>query len=200
MNQHNRKVEKLLDVYLRVTKSKMLLESKQELSKKWLNQRKMNATARKKKRDSLLRRPSNANQGIQFGHMYFFRYNAKTKKKLDYWDEYPLVIPFSSSGRLIYAINVHYLPPRIRAGVIDMFAQKDGTLVPMASTVKAMASNPIFKPAIHSYYPDLMMGDIQKIEPEEWQDVIFLPLAKFRSDSGKDSSIQQVYKDYYSKI
>lgn len=198
-SEHNRKVEKLLDTYLRVTKSKMLHESKQETAKKWLNQRKMNTTVRRRKRDQILGKDSNVGT-IQFGHMYFFKYHAKTKKKLDYWDEYPLIIPFSNSGGLIYGINLHYIPPRIRAGVIDMFQNKDGLLIPLASTVKSMADNPIFKPAIHSYYRDLMIGNVQKIEPEDWENILFLPLAKFRSDTNKDHSLQKVYSDYYSKM
>lgn len=203
MNSHNRKIESLVESWVRVSKSRMLTEKKEELAKKWLNQRKMNTLARNKARSKLLGNRSNRNQKIEYGHMYFFRYNAKTKEQMDYWDEYPLIIPFGAKGDLLYALNLHYIPPRIRAGIIDEFKQKDGTLVPLESTIKAMADNPIFKPAIHSYYPSLMVSDIQKIEPEDWENIIFLPLANFRSDkkSGKvDSSLQQVYRDYYNRI
>lgn len=203
MSTHNRKVESLVETWVRASKSRMLTEKKEELAKKWLNQRKMNSTARGRARNKLLSNSSNRNQKIEYGHMYFFRYDAKTKETMDYWDEYPLIIPFGVKGNLMYALNLHYIPPRIRAGVIDMFRQKDGTLVPLESTIKILADDPIFKPAIHSYYPNLIVSDIQLIEPDDWENIIFLPLANFRSDkkSGKvDSSVQQVYRDYYNKM
>lgn len=203
MNSHNRKIESLVETWVRSSKTKVLLEKKEELAKKWLNQRKMNTSSRNRARRNLLGKQSNKNQRIEYGHMYFFKYNAKTKETMDYWDEYPLIIPFGAKGSLIYGLNLHYIPPRIRAGIIDMFKQKDGTLMPLEATVKSMADNPIFKPAIHSYYPNLMVGDVQMIEPEDWENVIFLPLANFRSDkkSGRvDSSVQQVYRDYYNRM
>jgi len=49
------------------------------------------------------------------GVMYFFRYDAKTKNKLPYWDAFPMIFPLSAKSKSFLGINLHYLPPKLRA-------------------------------------------------------------------------------------
>ena len=54
------------------------------------------------------------------GRMYFYRYNPKTASKLPYYDFFPLVIPIENYGaNNILGINFHYLPPPLRAKLMD---------------------------------------------------------------------------------
>ena len=56
---------------------------------------------------------------VEPGSMYFFAYDAKHKDKLPYWDRFPLVFPFRIVENGFYGINFHYLPPRLRARLMD---------------------------------------------------------------------------------
>ena len=56
---------------------------------------------------------------IMLGKMFFYKYDPKFAKKLPYWDMYPLVFPFERAKGGFYGINLHYLPPRERAVLMD---------------------------------------------------------------------------------
>ena len=61
------------------------------------------------------------------GNMYLFSYDPKTKETLPYYDRFPLIIPFrpsvvsgkAGSGPGFYGLNLHYIPPRLRARLMD---------------------------------------------------------------------------------
>jgi len=65
----------------------------------------------------LLRRQPEDN--IILGKMFFYKYDPKWAKKLPYWDMYPLVFPFEKVSRGFYGINLHYIPPKDRAVLMD---------------------------------------------------------------------------------
>lgn len=194
----------------RHSKNSYLLNAREELSKKWLNQRKMNTQKRVAERNRLLDSGTivpdasdTPDEDFLKGMMYFFRYDAKTKKKLPYFDEYPLILPFAYKDKLMYGLNVHYMPPKIRAVVLDMLweSRAGGNLsATPQQIVKALSENKYFKPAIHSYYPDHIVSNVTEIPTSEWENVIFLPLAKFVSYTKNPHSQQQVYADYMRRM
>ena len=53
------------------------------------------------------------------GKMYMFFYDPKTKDKLPYYDGFPLVIPVERAEGGFYGLNIHYLPPILRAKFLD---------------------------------------------------------------------------------
>jgi len=53
------------------------------------------------------------------GKMLFYKYDPKFAKKLPYWDMYPLVFPFEKAKGGFYGLNLHYIPPRDRAALMD---------------------------------------------------------------------------------
>ena len=53
------------------------------------------------------------------GKMLFYKYDPKFAKKLPYWDMYPLVFPFEKAKGGFYGLNLHYIPPRDRAVLMD---------------------------------------------------------------------------------
>lgn len=199
-NSHQETLNQSID---RHSKTSHLKLAREELSKKWLNQRRMNTQRRRKERSSRLDSATmTPDENFGKGVMYFFKYDARTKMKLPYFDEYPLILPFDFKGDLMYAINTHYLPPKLRAVVLDFIikAKQDGLRASPQQIVRALANNPIFKPAIHSYYPSNIVSNVQEIPSSEWENVIFLPLANFVSYTKTPHSQQKVYSDYMAKI
>ena len=49
------------------------------------------------------------------GHMYMYAYDAKHKATLPYYDRFPLIFMVGPAKKGFYGINLHYLPPKIRA-------------------------------------------------------------------------------------
>ena len=54
-----------------------------------------------------------------YGTMMLFVYDAKWKKKLPYWDKFPLVIMLGKAKGGFYGLNVHYLPPILRVTFLE---------------------------------------------------------------------------------
>ena len=53
------------------------------------------------------------------GRMYMFFYNAKWKDKLPYWDRFPCTIILETYQNGFLGLNLHYIPPRLRALFLD---------------------------------------------------------------------------------
>ena len=73
------------------------------------------ATDRQAARDavanSFVSETRNAFDQSCIGKLFFYRYDAKTKEKLEYWDMFPIVIPFSIHVNGWTGMNLHYLNP-----------------------------------------------------------------------------------------
>ena len=57
--------------------------------------------------------------GQNIGQMFMFFYNPKHKDTLPYYDRFPLVFPIDLYGDGFLGINLHYLPPKLRAILMD---------------------------------------------------------------------------------
>ena len=57
--------------------------------------------------------------GASPGDMVMYTYNPKLKKVLPYYDAFPLTIVVGPAKDGFYGINLHYLPPRVRAIFLD---------------------------------------------------------------------------------
>ena len=56
---------------------------------------------------------------IKPGSMYMFMYDPKFKDTLPYYDRFPMIFPFRVEGDRFWGINLHYLPLRVRAQLMD---------------------------------------------------------------------------------
>ena len=75
----------------------------------------------------LLRQGKLVNQ-ILPGFMYLFGYDPKTKEKLPYYDNFPLVLPFRKIPGGFIGLNFHYIPYIIRIRMLqqlDQYASDD---------------------------------------------------------------------------
>ena len=88
-------------------------ESREWFRKKASNMRSINREALMK--EEPLRQ---GNKRI-IGSMQMFFYDPKTKDTLPYYDKFPLVVVVGPAEGGFYGLNLHYLPPILRAKMLD---------------------------------------------------------------------------------
>ena len=137
------------------------------------------------------------------GSMYMFFYDPKTKDKLPYWDNFPLVILVDSAKGGFYGLNLHYLPMTLRAkfldGLMDNLNNKrydETTRFEISyDYLKRAAKMKYFAPCFKHYLTSNVEGRLAQVSAPEWEIATFLPTAQW-SRSGQ----AQVWKDSRSKI
>lgn len=184
--------------------SKALMEDRKARSAQWMKRVKDNFTKRNRTRDRILNNPEAQHlDRMAIGGMYFYGYDAKTKARLPYWDYYPLVLPFSYSENGFYGLNLHYVPPRLRARILDeiLSYKANGDLKrPTANLIKALADSDFMQPAIKQYLYGHIVGWPVVIPMSDWEETIYLPLADWRSATGKKPSANKIYADYARRL
>lgn len=135
------------------------------------------------------------------GSMYLFAYDAKHKETLPYWDRYPLVFPFQMEKDGFLGINLHYLPPSLRAELLSALMSLKSTSVKSRdlalsySVLNSFSKLRYFKPCVKRYLSGHVRSRFLYIEPEEWPVAIFLPLQKFQG-----ASAGKVYADSKKRL
>lgn len=131
---------------------------------------------------------------MDFGYMYAFRYDPKWKNELPYYDTFPLIFPvkFESDGFL--GINFHYLPPVLRAKLMDALYSTltnkkydDTTRIRISYQILQSASKyRYFKPTLKKYLREHVRSKFLEIQVNEWDIALFLPTESFRkADTGR---------------
>jgi hypothetical protein len=180
-------------------------ESAEWLKQKARNASKENSLRRQKRRNALLGDESKAVNRVNIGGMYIYQYDAKFKKTLPYWDTHPLIFPIEIGDGYIIGLNMHYLPPMLRArlldAILDLPVYKSAAQRAKMSydIVRGFAASDLVKPTIHKYLITHITSNVIEITRDEWTHVTFLPLQDFRSLTGS-SSIARVYADSRRKI
>ena len=132
------------------------------------------------------------------GSMYMFFYDPKLKKELPYYDSFPLVIVIGPAEGGFLGMNLHYLPPVLRAkfldSLLDVASNKkydDTTRFEVSySILKKAAKFKYFKPCVKHYLSNNVKSRLARVPAPEWEIATFLPTADFQK-SGKSS----VYRD-----
>jgi len=87
-------------------------------SREWFRQKAQRLT--RVNREKLLKDDQITQSNRQVvGNMYMFFYDPKTKDTLPYYDRFPLVIVVGPAEGGFYGLNLHYLPPVLRARFLD---------------------------------------------------------------------------------
>ena len=118
-----------------------------------------------------------------FGKMYMFFYDAKYKDTLPYYDAFPLVIMMKPAPGGFYGMNLHYLPPVLRAKALD------------AVLGEGEVPEKFIRPTIHRYLTKQVRSKFALVEKPEWEIATFLPTADFRG-----AGTGTVYRDSRRKM
>ena len=125
------------------------------------------------------------------GSMYHFQYDPKLKKKLPYYDRFPLCIPIKGAKGGFHGLNLHYLHPVVRARFLDVlmdYANNDkynrSTKMMLSYQLLKSTSNlKEFKPCFKHYLNEHIRSGFLLIEPADWEIAIFLPTESFRKEA-----------------
>jgi len=131
---------------------------------------------------------------MEFGYMYAFRYDPKTKNDLPYYDTFPLIFPVRMDSDGFLGINFHYLPPVLRAKLMNALYSTltnkkydDTTKVKISYSILQSASKyRFFKPMLKKYLRSHVRSQFLEVQVNEWDIAIFLPTESFRkADTGR---------------
>lgn len=134
---------------------------------------------------------------VEIGKMYLFSYDPKLKKTLPYYDRYPLIFPIEGYSDGFLGINLHYLPPMLRARLLDSLIDTinndkydDSTKLKISYSILSGASKfRYFKPCVKRYLYSHIRSRFKEIEPKEWSKAILLPTQRF--EKANESKIYQ---------
>ena len=132
-----------------------------------------------------------ARGGAKSGEMVMYTYDPKLKKTLPYYDTFPLTIVVGKAPDGFYGINLHYLPPKIRAIFLDKLNdvatnQKFNATTKFKITyalLKATKNYKYFKPCFKHYLTKGVTSKIMKVSASEWNIAIFLQTSTFKKAS-----------------
>lgn len=159
-------------------------------SREWF--RKKAQDLRRINRDALMKEdPIDQEARHVIGNMYMFFYDPKTKDKLPYYDKFPLVIVIEPAKGGFYGLNLHYLPPVLRARFLDSLldvtnnnSYDESTKFKVSySLLKKASSMKYFKPCFKHYLLDHVKSRFAKVSAPEWEIATFLPTADWEKAS-----------------
>ena len=128
---------------------------------------------------------------ITIGKMYLFQYDPKHKATLPYYDTFPVIFPVDLAEVGFYGLNLHYLPIKLRAQLMNALYQlssntkyDDKTKLQISYKIlKAASKYSLFKPTFKHYLTDHVRSRFIEITSSEWDIAAFLPVQRFQKAS-----------------
>lgn len=141
----------------------------------------------REERDNLV----NSWTNVGIGKLYLAYYDPKHKKTLPYYDTFPLILPIDRYNDGFLGLNLHYLPPILRAKLLDALydtlnndkMDKNTKLKVSYGILKSASKFRDFKPCIKRYLGSHFRSRFIRIPPEEWTPAVFLPIEQFEKSS-----------------
>ena len=161
-------------------------------SREWF--RKKIKNMRSIKREALMKEdPLKQTSQEIVGSMYMFFYDPKHKATLPYYDAFPLVIVVGPAEGGFYGLNLHYLPPILRAKMLDALMDitsntkfNDSTRFKMSYELLVKSSKlKYFEPCFKHYLNEHVQSKFAMVPAPEWEIATFLPTADFRKANSK---------------
>ena len=171
------------------------VQPRSDESQKWFRNKLKNigqVNRQKLLRDSALQRVARP----RMGDMYMFFYDPKHKETLPYYDTFPLIIMVEKAPGGFYGLNMHYLPPVLRAKLFDGLAKsyerydENTRFRARYRLLQSVRKLKYFKPCFKHYLTKHVEGRISKVEAPEWEIALFMPTQRF-----KKATATQVYAD-----
>lgn len=121
------------------------------------------------------------------GHMYMYFYDPKTKETLPYYDRFPLVIMVEPVKDGFYGLNLHYLPPVLRAKMLDGLLDitnnnrydettKMKIRYDMLTSIRKLRW---YEPCFKRYLFSNVQRRMVMVEAKDWETAVFLPMEQF---------------------
>ena len=125
-----------------------------------------------------------------YGKLNKFVYDPKHKKKLPYYDTFPLVLPLENYPDGFLGINMHYLPIPLRVKLLDRLVDFSNNTKFDESTrlvvdYSKLKNIKLIKPTIHRYLAGQMKSQIRRIDADEFTIATLLPVQRFKKESDK---------------
>jgi hypothetical protein len=137
---------------------------------------------------------------LAMGKLYFFMYDPKLKEELPYYDLFPCVFPIERYNDGFLGLNFHYLPPALRAKLLDVLRETETGKLPdqrklqiSYQTLKGMTK--LFKPCVKRYLSGHLRSKFLNVPYESWGSALFLPVHDFQK-----ASASKVWSDAYKAM
>jgi hypothetical protein len=125
------------------------------------------------------------------GKMSYYFYDPKHKDTLPYYDTFPLVVFVGPAPGGFHGLNLHYLPPVLRAKLLDRLIENlsntrydDSTVIDVNyQLLKRASGNKYFRPCFKHYLTNHVKSSFAFVPPPEWEIATFLPVAQFQKAS-----------------
>ena len=135
-----------------------------------------------------------------YGKLNMFFYDPKWKKKLPYYDTFPLVLPIERYPDGFLGINLHYLPIPLRIRLLDRLVDFSNNTKFDESTrlivnYKKLKKIKYIKPTLHRYLSGHTKSQFRRIDADEFTIATLLPVQRFKKGTDKEA-----WKDSRSMI
>lgn len=128
---------------------------------------------------------------VGVGKIYMAHYDPKHKATLDYYDTFPLIIPIERYSDGFLGLNLHYLPPILRAKILDSLYStlsnksfdEETKLKINYAKLKQLSAHKLLQPCIKRYLGSHFRSRFLRVPTESWTAAIFLPVERFQKAS-----------------
>ena len=157
-------------------------------------------------RNKMMNDPENVVNNISMqsiGQMYTFFYDPKHKKTLPYYDTFPLIFVINAYSDGFLGINLHYLPPILRAKLMDALYSTINNTKYDKTTQLNISYQILNKASKYKYFATCvkryLSGHVQSkylnIEVRMWDAALMLPTENFSK-----ASSSTVWSDSKNKV
>jgi len=137
------------------------------------------------------------------GSMNMFFYDPKHTDTLPFYDKFPLAIVVGPAPGGFFGLNLHYLPPVLRAKFLDTLLDITNNKSYDETTkfqlnyklLNASSKMRYFKPCYKHYLTAHVKSRFARVHAPEWEIATFLPTADWQK-----SNQAQVYKNSRSMV
>ena len=126
-----------------------------------------------------------------YGRLNMFFYDPKWKKKLPYYDTFPLVLPIEKYPDGFLGINMHYLPIPLRIRLLDKLVDfsnntKFDESTKLIVNYSKLKNVRLIKPTLHRYLAGHTKSQFRRIDADEFTIATLLPVQRFKKASEKE--------------
>ena len=130
--------------------------------------------------------PDRLGRRMYLGDMFCYWYNPKHRMSLPYYDMFPLVVIAEPLPTGFSGINLHYIPPLVRARLLGKLMDSSDIDIDIKSKLRSQWSFirnfsrfPEVRGAVKKYLTRQVTSRMYKVNPVHWKSAIFLDTQQF---------------------